>query len=161
MNHLLRQITWNQYLATALITAVIYYLFIILRCYRPELQKLMQRFSGNLGGEALQVLRYQDFETDAPPVPALQPLSAPENEARESISGTDILTGQLKACISKAADKPFAPEILIPQLKGILQEHQPMAASERPAINRLIVNECEKTGTALLTEEEADQWWES
>jgi len=49
---------------------------------------------------------------------------------------------------------------LIPQLKQILWEYESIAALDRSAINHLVVNECEKTGTALLTEEEVDQWWE-
>ena len=77
----------------------------------------------------------------------------------EEISDTDILGGQLRACIARAADQPFAPASLIAQLKQILKQHTALAPDERPAINHLVVSECEKTGTALLTEEEVDQWW--
>lgn len=160
MNHLFHQITWHQYLAAALIVAVIYYTFIILRCYRPELKKIRQRFGGNPGGEALQALQYPASETGVPESP-LKTSVIQENHAQENISEDDILAGRLKACIAKAADKPFSPATLIPQLKQILQQCSDPAATARPAINHLIVTECEKTGTALLTEEEVDQWWES
>jgi hypothetical protein len=158
MNHLLHQISWHQYLTVALLAAIIYYLFVILRFYRPELQNLQRHISGDQPGEQLQALEYQPDEEAIKAAPVHVQTEEPYHE--EAITDTDILAGKLKACIIKAADKPFAPAILIPQLKKILQEHQHIAALERPAINHLVVGECEKTGTALLTEEEVDQWWE-
>jgi hypothetical protein len=158
MNHLLHQISWHQYLTVALIAAIIYYLVVILRCYRPELQNLQRRISGDKQADHLQALQYLPADEEVKAAPVQHLTEQPYHE--EAITDTDILAGKLKACIIKAADKPFAPAILIPQLKKILKEHQHIAASERPPINHLVVNECEKTGTALLTEEEVDQWWE-
>jgi len=158
MNHLLHQISWHQYLTVALLAAIIYYLFVILRFYRPELQNLQRHISGDQPGEQLQALQYRADEEATEAAPVHGQTEEPYHEER--ITNTDILKGKLKACIIKAADKPFAPDLLIPRLKKILQEYQDIAASERPAINYLVVNECERTGTALLTEEEVDQWWE-
>jgi len=158
MNHLLHQISWHQYLIVILVTAIIYYLVITLRYYRPELQNLQRRVSGDKLGEQLQALQYQPAEEEAPSASVQSPGERPYHG--EIISNTDFLVGELKACIARAADKPFAPAVLIPQLKLILLEYQSIAVSERPTINHLIVDECEKTGTALLTEEEVDQWWE-
>jgi hypothetical protein len=158
MNHLLHQITWHQYLAFALIAAVIYYLVIILRCYQPELKKLRNRISGDQADSQLQALQYQPEEEPAAKI--APPSPAPAEYQQESITDNDIIAGKLKACIAKAADKAFAPDALILQLKQMLHEHPDTAATDRPAINHLVVVECEKTGTALLTEEEVDQWWE-
>ncbi|QKJ32840.1 hypothetical protein HQ865_24815 [Mucilaginibacter mali] len=158
MNHLLHQISWHQYLSAALVAAIIYYLIVIVRCFRPELQNLQKRISGEEQDNYLQALQYQPTEEEIIPAPVQS--QGEYIHHQESISDTDILTGQLKACIAKAADKPFAPAVLIPQLKQILQQYTAFAATKRPAINHLVVNECEKTGTALLTEEEVDQWWE-
>lgn len=158
MNHLLHQISWHQYITVALIGAIIYYLFVILRCYRPELQKLQNRISGGKPGDQLQALQYQPAEEEAPSAPAQSPDERPYQG--EIVSNIDYLTGELKACIANAAGKPFAPAVLIPQLKQILLEYQSITAPERSAINHMLVNECEKTGTALLTEGEVDQWWE-
>ena len=158
MNHLLHQISWHQYLTVAFVAAFIYYIIVILRYYRPELQKLQRRVNGDKEGEQLQALQYQPAEEEVKAAPEQDLKEQPYHE--EVITDTDILAGKLKACILKASDKPFAPVILIPQLKQILQEHLHIAASERSPINHLVVDECEKTGTALLTEEEVDQWWE-
>lgn len=158
MNHLLHQITWHQYLSATIVIAIIYYLAVILRCYRPELQNLQKRITGDKKENQLQALQYQPAEEEVQPAPIQS--QAKYTLQQESISESDILAGQLKACIAKAADKSFAPAILIPQLKQILQEHTELAVAERPFISHLIVAECERTGTALLTEEEVDQWWE-
>jgi hypothetical protein len=158
MNHLLHQISWHQYLTVVIIAAIIYYLVLILRCYRPELQNLQRRFVGDKSANQLQVLQYQSTGEEVPAA-STQSLNA-QAYSEKSICESDVLATQLKASIAKAADKPFAPALLISQLKQILQEHQHIAAAARPDVNRLIVNECKKNGTALLTEEEVDQWWE-
>ena len=159
MNHLLHQISWHQYLTIAFAATIIYYLVVTLRYYRPELQNLQRRMSGDKAGEQLQALQYQPAEDEAKTA-LVQDLNQ-QPYHKDAVTDSDILAGKLKACIVKAADKPFAPAILVPQLKLILKENRHITASERPALSRLIVNECEKTGTALLTEEEVDQWWES
>jgi len=158
MNHLLHQISWHQYLIVAFVAAIIYYLVVTLRYYRPEPQNLQRRVNGDKRGEQLQALQYQPAEEEVKAAPSQDLKEQPYHE--EAITDTDILAGKLKASIIKAADKPFAPAILIPQLKQILQERRHITASERTVINRLVVDETEKTGTALLTEEEVDQWWE-
>ena len=158
MNHLLHQISWHQYLIVAFVAAIFYYLIVFLKYYRPELQSLQRRISGDKPGEQLQALQYQPDEEEALPATVQSPVERPYHG--EIISNTDFLSGELKACIARAAEKPFAPAVLIPQLKQILLEYESIAAPERSAINQLIVVECEKTGTALLTEEEVDQWWE-
>ncbi|MBB5396667.1 hypothetical protein [Mucilaginibacter sp. AK015] len=171
MNHLLHPITWHQYLTAALIAALIYYAVVILRCYQPELQQLKDRFSGNANDDGLQALRNYNGEADnATAVPAAnkndlaahQPYQEipDERESQEPPTALDIISLKLKAVIEHAADQPFAPALLIPQLQQLLQEPQTFSDAEKAAISHLIVAECENTGTALLTEEEVDQWWE-
>lgn len=171
MNHLLQQITWHQYLTAALIATLIYYAVVILRYYRPELQQLKDRFSGNAHDDSLQALRNYSSEADSdtavPTAPqndlaARQPYQEFPDEPAQQLAPTelDIISMKLKAVIERAADQPFSPAILIPQLQHILHEPQTFSDAEKAAISHLIVAECENTGTALLTEEEVDQWWE-
>jgi|GEM_PF-6872520 len=172
MNHLLHPITWHQYLTAALIAAIVYYALVILRSYRPELQQLKDRFSGKAKEDGLQVLRDYNAEADGDtviPAPVKNDLDArqqypelpDERGAQQLPTPLDIISLKLKAVIERAADQPFAPALLIPQLQQLLQEPQTFSAAEKAAISHLIVAECENTGTALLTEEEVDQWWKS
>jgi hypothetical protein len=160
---MLQQITWHQYLTAILLLALIYYAVIILRYCRPEIQRLISQLQGNTeNNRQPDVLQYQ-AEDDSPVQDVKHPAPIDEYaEQQEGINEYDHLSGELKVCIARAADKPFAPAILIPQLKKILQiPREGIASTDRDAINELIVNECEKTGTALLTEDEVDQWWSS
>jgi len=162
---MLHHITWHQYFTAAIIMAVVYYLWVLIRCYKPELKKLTSRISGNNPDQALKQLQYRGpkLEPAVPPQPARaqtagQPVE--QQDIEQYPAGTEALTSQLRSVIQAAASKPYAPAVLIPQLKKILLDFPGIAASPyRDAINEFIVGECEKTGTALLTEDEVDQWW--
>jgi len=166
MNSILHHITWTQYLATALIAGVISYVYILLRYFRPEIIDFQNRLGWQKSDDGLQALQLNadeplptPEEQPVSPIPLQQPMPSPSDQ---KISDSDILTGQLKACITKASENPFAAIVLINQLKHILRQHPEAARSpERYLHNHLIVTECENTGTALLTEDEVDQWWES
>ena len=157
---MLHQFTWHQYFITVVVLTIIYYLLILLRYYLPELQKLISPWHGCSSESPLpDVLRYEQTEKATPDQRAEDNKRA--SPYPESPSEANHLSVQLNACISIAAEKPYAPDALIRQIKKILHEHSELAVSpERPKINQLVVRECEKTGTALLTEEEVDQWWE-
>lgn len=159
---MLHHITWHQYLNGIALLAIIYYAYIILRYYRPEIQNGISRLQGGKDeGQRAAILQYQE-EEQSPAEHASHQVAAEEYSEEQEISAYDHFAGELKACIAKAADKPFAPAVLIPQLKKILQvPREGIASTDRDNINALIVNECEKTGTALLTEDEVDQWWSS
>jgi hypothetical protein len=127
--------------------------------YAADIRGLFDRLTGKetTANELPAALQYQEPAQEAKHSLAIVDTYSPYQEIP---SDTDHLAGRLRACIAVASEKPFAPAVLIPQIKKILQEHPELANSkERPAINELVVNECEKTGTALLTEEEVDQWW--
>jgi hypothetical protein len=159
---MLHHITWHQYLTGIVLAAVIYYIVIILRCYRPELQRIIKQLNGNREiGNLPEALQYPgEAEQPAAETTHAVNFSGQPEYRQESLTAYDHLAAELKACIAKAADKPFAPAIFLPQIKKILRARpETNGAINRQAINELIVNECEKTGTALLTEDEVDQWW--
>jgi hypothetical protein len=159
---MLHHITWHQYLTGIVLAAVIYYIVIILRCYRPELQRIIKQLNGNREtGNLPEALQYPD-EAEQPAAETAHAVnfSGQPEYRQEPLTAYDHLAAKLKACIAKAADKPFAPAIFLPQIKTILKARpETNGAINRQAINEFIVNECEKTGTALLTEDEVDQWW--
>jgi hypothetical protein len=72
MNHLLHQISWHQYLTVTCLSAMIFYLAIILHRYRPELQNLQGRITGDKPNDHLRALQYEppEEEITAPPVQA-------------------------------------------------------------------------------------------
>jgi hypothetical protein len=163
MNKLLNPISWSAYLETVAVLAIAYYVFIGWKYYRPEISQLIARISGQKGAsrELPAALQYQSegAPETAAPHRAFQAEGRP-GVYEEALLNQQELANELTQCIASATDKPFAPAILIPKLKKILNDYPDIAATTvREEINALIVRECEKTGTALLSESEVDMWW--
>jgi len=159
MNHLVQTISWNTYLTSLFLFVIAYYTVVGARFYRGILFNFLRRLTGQeAAADGLpSVLQYREPATEAEHG---DPATANHQKQQQAPGDFDRISCHLKACIAKAADEPFAPDILIRQLKKILNA-QPEGAlqTNRRAIKELIVNECEKTGTALLSEDEVDQWW--
>jgi len=164
MNKLLNPISWSAYLETIAVLAIAYYAFIGWKFYRPEINRIIDRLAGrNRNSRELPAaLQYQGEENLTSAPVSNEPVHQEPHEpaVHTTIGETYELAQQLTACIAEATDKPFAPAALIPKLKKILNDYPDIAAiADREEINALIVRECEKTGTALLSESEVDMWW--
>lgn len=157
-----KQISWTTYFEVIIFLLIIYYVYILLKFYREDLRRLFRigKTSENTAQEIPQALRYEA------PGPADQNFIIStgdlnvDNQPDGSLEDADQLIGQLKQVIQSASGKPFSPAVLIPQVKKLFAKSPSLRRSpHRPAINELVVSECERLGTALLTEDEVDQWW--
>lgn len=163
MNKLLNNIKWSTYLELCTIIAIAYYAFIAWKYYGTDIQRLIHKLTGNhdKSNDLSAVLQYQS-EEHPQPEEFIHYESFPEAQLdEEEFQGVArSLAINISSCIDQAADKSFAPGILIPKLKKILNDHSNVVAmSDRQRINALVTSECEKTGTALLSESEVDLWW--
>lgn len=163
MNKLLNPISWSAYLETIAVLAIVYYACIGWKFYRPEISRFIDRITGRDAGkrELPEALQYQgDAAPESPTADRVFPADKRPRFHEEPLLNHFELAHQLTECIEAATEKPFAPAILIQQMKKILNDYPDVAAKpEREKINALIVRECEKTGTALLSESEVDMWW--
>jgi len=167
MNKLLNPISWSAYLESIAVLAIAYYAFIGWKYYRPQINKIVDRLKGESGDttQIPQVLQYdaRDHAASTVSPEATQPASHEGTEIaayHEPAGALRDLGQALIAEIGEAGGKPYAPAALIPRLKKILKDYPVVSAShQRDEINALIVRECEKTGTALLSESEVDMWW--
>lgn len=161
--NLLTHLCWTSYFELVLLLLTIYYGYILFRYYGDDLRRLIQPTpKGDQTSQHLsEALRYQQPEEISHTATDIYTHSNPDNFPDDSMEEADHLISQLKQIITSASGKPFAPAVLIPQLKKSLRENNALQDSpHRPAINELIIAECERTGTALLTEDEVDQWWD-
>jgi hypothetical protein len=163
MKNLFNEITWKQYCGVSIAAIIIYYIFIGWKYYRLELQNLFTLLNNKISGSKgeFSVLEYPAKVDEAQ---QQTPGAMPKGEAYSQelpFTGTgNDLARELKQCIEEAADEPFAPALLIPKLRKILNDYPDVALSkDREKINALVVSECENTGTALLSESEVDMWW--
>jgi len=169
MNKVLNNISWHNYFESLVVVAVAYYAYIGWQFYRPEIERLIARFRGENDEHVLpEALRYKgEIPAPAPPIDTAQFQRGRAGKPEENLDLLFPYTGeaftlasQLKACIAGVTEKPFAPEALITKLKNIINDYPDIAASpDREEVNAFVVNECERTGTALLSESEVDSWW--
>lgn len=156
LNHL----SWTSYLEIVILLLVIYYVFAGIRFYTAYIQRLLGCAVKSDAYQGLpDQLVYQETASSA------NSTNVPENYIDDNYPDDDIreadsLTASVKSCIAAASGDAYAPDKLTSQIKNIFKKHTSLKASpHRPAINELVVAECERTGTALLTEDEVDQWW--
>lgn len=139
MNHF----TWTQYLETLAVLLIIYYVVILAKFYVPEIQ---QKINGAQPATAA-------------PIGALQYTPEPVAEEIEDplVMQTEQLIGSLKGFIQNAPSQPAA---IATGIREIFKNYEMIKDTQlRPAINELVVTECEKKGAALLTEAEVNEWW--
>ncbi|MFC0514647.1 hypothetical protein ACFFGT_10560 [Mucilaginibacter angelicae] len=162
MKNLLQHITWQHYFITVLVLTVGYYAWIAWRYYRGDINRLIARFSPRQqGNESLPPAIQQQAEVliDYPAVYDQHP-DLPAGSGENLSDQAEDLAETLKEIIRDAAAQPYAPTPLIKQIKKVLNDFPDISATpEREQINAFIVRECEKTGTALLSESEVDIWW--
>lgn len=158
--NLLNHLSWASYFETVMTLLVLYYVFVGVRFYAADIQKLTGHIAKNDARRDLaDSLLYQ--ETGNPANNTNVPESyTDDNYPDKDILEADKLTAAVKGCILAASGKAYAPDQLIPQIKDIFNRHPSLKNSpHRPAINELVVSECGRTGVAELTEDEVDAWW--
>ncbi|WP_426672099.1 hypothetical protein ACPPVU_12795 [Mucilaginibacter sp. McL0603] len=162
MNTLFNNISWLRYAEWLAIAIIIYYIVVGFRCYRVEITNLFRR--GSFKPAATDKTNpFFAMVTESENVPETpntagiyQHLEGPNATTLEAET---LITG-LRARITDLSEQPYQPSAVPPKLKVLLRKYQNLKNSaHRAAINQLVVAECEKTGIALLTEEDVDQWW--
>lgn len=157
MNKLFNSISWSTYLETIAVLTIAFYALVAWKYYRSEINGLLSRIQGKTDDNrhVTSALLYDEDKGAEDHDKDLQMVSQ-----SGAIHASLDLGQRLRDCIGSAKGKPFSPAILIPQLKRILNDFPDIASTpDRELINGLIVAECEKTGTALLSESEVDLWW--
>ena len=159
---MLHQISWTSYIEAIIGLLAIYYAYVALKYYADDIRGILNPVGQKPTGtqNLPDALQYEEPEPGAGKVNSVTH-SNPDNQPDDSIKEADQLIGQIKQCIQTASEKPFAPAVLIPQIKKLFRDNPSLQDSpHRPAINELVVSECERSGTALLNEDEVDRWWE-
>jgi hypothetical protein len=161
MNQLFNPISWSAYSEIILFLLIVYYAYILFKYYRDDLYRIMRPGQKEAGDQEIPAaLRYETPEPSGQNFITAASGGNPDNQPDGSLAEADQLISQLKQVIEAAAEKPFSPAVLIPQVKKLFAKSPSLGQSpHRPAINELVVSECERLGTALLTEDEVDQWW--
>jgi len=158
---MLNHLSWTAYFEGVSTLLLIYYLYVGIRYYAADIKQLLSSAGKNGPGTKLpEQLVFNDAEHPSGDFP--KEVSYEQSLYRnDDIQEADKLISSLKKKITAASGAAYAPVKLLTELKAVFQEHPSLKNSpHRPAINELVVTECERTGVAELTEDEADQWWD-
>ena len=156
---MLSHLSWGVYLEVLIVLLVIYYAVIGIRFYQNELQSL---FKGGVikSRKPVAAPLFSNETTATGAGQADEPHTA--EAADDTQEQVDAVIGELKAIIKDASGKPYNPPVLTGQIRQLFRDNYTLKNSPyREAINELVAAECEKTGTATLTEEEVNEWWDS
>lgn len=161
---MLNNLSWPHYLTAMLVLLAIYYLVIGLKYYHPELRHIFNKyFKRDISQHRLpEALIYE--EPEALPAQNAAPLAGDVEylaEADDLMDKTEEFIGRFKKVTAQAATKTYSPTLLIHSLQLLFTEYPQIKNSpHRAAISELIASECEQTGTAQLSEDEVDAWWD-
>jgi len=156
-------ISWTNYIIVVILLLVIYYVFIAIRFYSGELQNLLA------GRRKLQLHPVHDELSSEPDnnieYEQVQPeLFSAQNSFVETPDDTfqevEHLIGRLKDAIEEASSKKYIKEEFSLHLQLILKEYPALKNSPfQSAINELIMSECAKHGSIMLSEDEIVMLW--
>jgi hypothetical protein len=159
---MLNHLSWTSYFEAVILLLVIYYAFIALRFYPGGLRRLFSRAPArNQPGQPLPAALVYQEPGGKEGGPAAPGYLEQDNLPDDSITRADTLMKLVKDRIAvRLSDSPYAWAAIRRQIKKIFKEHTSLKNSpHRQAINEMVAAEFKKTGTALLSECEVDQWW--
>lgn len=151
-------ISWQDYIIAVAITLTVYYVVIGLRYYSDELKALFsgkwrlkfRRAGSGFDEDDLSLIPSHRDNQDYPFEPAGQ----------DEFAIVEELIGRLKETIATASKKKHVPQEFKHFLRLLLREYPAVRTSPfRDSVNELIVSECEKYGSVLLTEAEVNRLW--
>jgi len=151
---MLSNITWTEFFTGTFILAVIYYLYIVVRYY-PE--KMKNFFGGRQTSHSASL----PFIADEPYEQQQDEAAEDTSDAHSDLDDIEDLITKLVSAIEQASTGQLDQSEFTWTLELLLKERQTLKTSPyRPSINELIVSECAKYGTYMLSEKEVDKMWE-
>ena len=154
-------ISWGNYTVVVVLLLVSWYLFIGLRFYFAEIKEIVEgkrklQFRGAIGESSAASdfdSRHLDFES-----------TTSESESAESntiFHEVDGLVKRLKNVISDATQKKLVKQEFEDSMRSALLAYPLLRDSPyRSSVDELIVSECEKQGSILLTQQEVEALWD-
>lgn len=159
---MLTGISWNNYIVVVVLLSIVWYLFVGLRYYFDDIKDLVSgKRKLQFRGLARKSIPKSDYDFDYQKSNEI--LNAPvEFETVDPVfKEVEELTASLKKAITDATQKKLVKRDFEDHLRFILKEHPLLGNSPlRPSINELIVSECEKQESVLLTHQEVDALWD-
>ena len=158
---MLSGISWNNYIVVVVSLSIVWYLFVGLRYYFEDIKdfvagKRKLQFRGLVGNS----IPKSDYDFDYQKSDEILNAQVEFETIDTVFNEVEDLTAKLKNAITNATEKKLIKKDFEDHLRLILKEHPLLANSPfRSSVNELIVSECEKQESVLLTHQEVDALW--
>jgi|GEM_PF-1151341 len=144
---MLKNITWLQYFIAVLIILVPYYGYLLFRYYRSKLLN-RPRLQANVNYEDSQQYDDDSGQPDFDSIPEDLFMQAQE------------LIAKLKQLIGRVAAEGIDKKELLVNIKSFLDDYPALNTDAfRPAINEMVIVECDRNSSVSLVESEVDGLW--
>jgi hypothetical protein len=151
------EITWTAYLRVTAAALFLYYTFLLLKLYFPQVRAPLSNGS--------MAFSHTAAETNAASVAMGEKSNlTPTGEFNEpGLNDYDIveeMVDRVKGALKEAVTNQQPEDVLIGQLKLIVNDYPLLSKSSfRPSINEFIATESQQHGFNTITEEIAEQLW--
>lgn len=156
---MITNISWTDYFIAVTILLAVYYLFIGIRYHSVDLKNLLSA----KWKRRLKTVIPNNLPVNGLPFNEenshLSKVSF-EETTDEEFNEVEHLIERLKSVIADASQRKLMLQEFKQYLGMVLKEYPAVKYSPlRSSINELIISECQKYGTVMLTEEEVDLLW--
>lgn len=153
------EITWATYLRVTAAVLFLYYTFLLLKLYFPQI-----RASVSNEGMAFSATHNAVEANPASVARGQKSNLTPTGEFNEpGLNDYDIIeemVDRVKGTLKEAVTNQQPEDVLIGQLKVIVNDYPLLSKSNfRPSINEFIATESQQHGFTSITEEIAEQFW--
>jgi hypothetical protein len=153
------EITWATYLRVTAAALFLYYTFLLLKSYLPQIR-------ASLSNESMALSQTQVTAEMNPATGSMGQNGnlTPAGEFNEpSYNDYEIIeemVDRVKGALKEAVSSQEPEDAIIGQLKAIVNDYPLLSKSNfRPSINEFIATESQQHGFTSITEEVAEQFW--
>jgi len=158
---MLTGISWNNYIVVVVLLSISWYLYVGLRYYFDDIKEFVTgKRKLQFRGLERKLIPKSDYDFDYQKSDEILNVPVEFETVNPVFNEVEDLTARLKNAITDAAQKKLVKSEFEDRLRFILKEYPSLRDSPfRPSLNELIVSECERQESVLLTLEEVEALW--
>lgn len=158
--YMVTNISWTDYLMVMLLLLVIYYVLIGFRYYFNDLKKLAANLIPTAFGSKLENPESSNFDDTTKAFKQMTAEGPDAGTTEDTLLEVEHLIMKLKEIIENASIQNTAKNKFKENLKSILNQYPEIKNSPfQSAVNELIISECTKHDSIILSENEVVMLW--
>lgn len=154
-NPMFSNISWFEYLTFIMVSALVYYVFVLFTYYRYDLLQILKAKEDGVEVEEKFRPKFEFQQEHAPGIHLKNPYPSPDiSQIIQSF------TDETAAYLKEAAKNKVAKENMLFSLGKITHKYPSLASSEfKESLNQFIINQTETYCAMCLNEEDLNKMW--